>query len=198
MTPLSPRFERDSDVGYDGDLGGGAGFLAPVTGDGTAILLPDGVTALALPSYGHPSEAWASVISDDEFAGNDFLTPDTSAEMLADRVYLLDQTVATPMNAGVSFAGVDRVGIPVKTAEILIDLQMTDPTASFYEDDNFVGESFATVEDISHVDRALRAVNAAKTPSQMVLTSFEAFKPVTFGSVIQETTKAGEWLPALL
>lgn len=162
----------------------------------TALVLPDGETMFALPEIGQ--KRWASVFSEDGAAGWDFVTPDESAEMLADRVYLLDQTVAGPMNAGVSFAGVDRVSIPVKTAEILVDLGMTDAAPSFYEDDNLVGESFATIEDMSHVDRALRAVNAGKTPSQTVLTSFEAYKPVTFGSVISESTKAGQWLPALL
>ena len=57
---------------------------------------------------------------------------DPAALLLADRVYLHDPNIATPMTLGISFAGYDRVGFPAKYAELAIDLKTKARDSEWY------------------------------------------------------------------
>jgi hypothetical protein len=101
--------------------------------------------------------------------------------LLADVTYLLDPTVAAPMTEGISFADVSRVGIPTFTAEVQVDLGLHESTRSCISDVSFCDEFFAVPEDYSHIERACRAVCAAKALRDTILISFAPKRPLEMG-----------------
>lgn len=121
-----------------------------------------------------------------------------AGELLADRVYLHDPAVAAPMLVGVSFAGYDRVGIPPKYSELLIDLDTHENGEEWFAGDATVGERFASHTDSRQIDKALRAVVEAKAVSDTIWVSFETVIPLRVGDPITETTLLGEQRRAFL
>lgn len=117
-----------------------------------------------------------------------------AAEMLADRIYLYDPAVAAPMMRGISFAGIDRVGMPAYHADLLVDLGTKEEAPSFFDDDGFAAEAFAGVEDGSHIDRACRAICAAKAFRDKISVSFESTSPLVAHDLAtsDEQTSFGE------
>jgi phage tail P2-like protein len=112
-------------------------------------------------------------------------------EMLADRIYLNDPAISAPMNAGISFAGVDRVSVPAYHADLLIDLKTKDRIDSWFAEDSIVNSQSAAPEDLEDFDRALRAVVAAKAFRDKIAVSFETTIPLRFRDPIFETTTFG-------
>lgn len=143
-------------------------------------------------------DAIAGVEGEPEPMDNFADSSDRGGELLADRVYLLDPEITTPMVEGVSFSDYSRVGHPDFTIEALVDLKMFDELSSSYADDVFADEGFATSEDSSHIDRACRALVAAKAPNDRVLASFEVVRELTFNDELTESTRFGDWVPASL
>jgi hypothetical protein len=112
--------------------------------------------------------------------------------MLADRIYMLDPDIQAPMMEGISFAGVDRVGIPVAYAELLIDLKTSETLPSWFVDEGYVGESAECPEDRSHFERGLRAVAAAKALRDTVAVSFETVHPIAWADNVTEASAFGD------
>lgn len=128
-----------------------------------------------------------------DFADNFFADNGRDAyEMLADRVYLLDPTIAAPLMDGVSFADVDRVDYPPYQAELLIDLKTKEAGPAFFSDESAPEEAFAIADDFADFDRALRATVASKAFRDRALDDFEICHPLRFGDAVTETTKFGD------
>jgi phage tail P2-like protein len=133
---------------------------------------------------------------DDGFYGVDFYESDNAALMLADRIYLLDPDIATPMSIGTSFWDVDRWGFPRHTMELLIDLH-TFETAyeNWWGVDSSWDDMFWSSTNLEHIDRACRAVVAAKSLRDKALCQFDPWRPVRSADVITEDTTAADWVP---
>jgi phage tail P2-like protein len=135
----------------------------------------------------------------EDVVGERHLSIDPARQMIFDFIYLLDPAISTVMHEGAGFIGVDRIGMRRNRAELLIDLKMTDRTSpGLYIGDGYLGEAFAIPEDQRQIERALRAVDAARGFKQQVLVSFASVEPLTFGDPINEDTTFGTWQPALL
>jgi hypothetical protein len=108
-----------------------------------------------------------------------------AARMLADRIYLLDPDVVEPMMQGISFIGIDRIGVPPYHAWLLVDLKTKETMPAWYVGEGFIGddESLLGPEDSSDFDRALRAVCASKGLRDKIGVSFEAVHPVSFNEL---------------
>ena len=136
---------------------------------------------------------------DHGFYGVDFYESDNAALMLADRIYLLDPNIATPMAIGTSFWDVDRWGFPRHTMELLIDLHtFEDATESWWGVDSSWDDMFWSSTNLEHVDRACRAVVAAKSLRDKALCQFDPWRPVRSADVITEDTTAADWVPSNL
>lgn len=148
-----------------------------------------------ISDIGDGTDAWFAGV---DFAGEAFALPDDAGELLADVLFLHDPSVAVPMTAGISFAGVDRVGIEPNTAELMIDLHQVAEAGGWFADKSFAGESFAIEDDDKARDNALRACVAAKALRDTVLVSFAPRRPLQFSDPITATTRAGDWVRDLL
>ena len=133
-----------------------------------------------------------------DFAGDGFTAYDNAADMIYDVMYLFDATVAGIMTAGASFAGVDRVGIEQKTAELLVDLKTKAGPFEWVAGESFTLEGCATPDDDKARDNAMRAILAAKAERDTVLVSFAPKRPLQFRDPIGEDTKVGAWVEDLL
>jgi len=133
-----------------------------------------------------------------DFAGVEFTADDHAADLLYDVLYLFDPAVAGPMTEGMSFAGVSRVGIEQKTAELLINLHTKAGALDFIAGQTFVGEGYAVDDDGRDQDNALRACVAAKALRDTILVSFEAKRPLQAGDTVDESTRVGAWVDNLL
>ena len=164
----------------------------------TLSALPAGLVATQ-PYYEQDSDTpidnTPAEFSDDGAIDDAFIMPDLGGELLADRVYLVDSSVSVPLTANVSFMDEDRIGMPSDYAELLIDTHTLLPVGEFCDGDNFVEDSFVCPEDLSDIERAMRAVVAAKRLADVVPVSFEPRRPLEFGDVFTEETLATDWLP---
>jgi hypothetical protein len=106
---------------------------------------------------------------------------------------LLDPTVAGPMTEGISFADISRVGIPTFTAEVQIDLGLVETSRACIADVSFCEEPFAVPEDYSHIERACRAVCAAKALRDTILISFAPKRPIEMGDRLTDPAY-GDWV----
>lgn len=113
-------------------------------------------------------------------------------EMLADRIYLLDPTIAAPLMAGTSFVGVDRVDYPPYHAELLVDLITKDRLPSWYASETALVDTFVVPEDLDDFDRALRATVASKALRDKVGDDFAVTHPLAWGDVIKQETRFGD------
>jgi phage tail P2-like protein len=154
LVPLTPRYERESDIGDRGPWF----FVDDFCDDVTSV---------------------------DRIDGGDML--------LADVTYLLDPAVAEPMTEGISFADISRVGMPTFTAEVQIDLGLFENMRSCISDVSFCDEPFAVPEDYSHIERACRAVCAAKALRDTILVSFAPKRPIEMGDRLNDPAYA-DWV----
>lgn len=120
---------------------------------------------------------------------------DGGARLLAQRMYLLDPAVAAPMTAGSSFAGVDRVGMPTYTAELMVDLHTKEELPAIFASDNFAGVDFAVAENPEHIDRALRAIADAKALRDTMLVTFAPNRLVQMGDLIDGEATVSDYVP---
>ncbi|RZN24769.1 phage tail protein I [Bradyrhizobium sp. Leo121] len=132
--------------------------------------------------------------SDDRYADQ----PDGGDKLLAQRIYLLDPAVAEPMTMGISFSDATRVGMPSYTAELMVDLFTSEPLPVQFIEETEVGEGFAIDEDPTHIDRALRAINAGKALRDTALVTFAVKRPVAMGDYLADTTAATDWVADIL
>lgn len=133
-----------------------------------------------------------------DFAGTNYTAYDNAADMIYDVMYLFDRKIAGPMTEGGGFAGVDRAGIPQKTAEMMIDLHEKAGPYEFFAGESFVLEGFATPDDDTARVNAMNAVLAAKAERDTVLVSFAPRRPLEFRDDIQEDTPSNLWVRDLL
>lgn len=133
-----------------------------------------------------------------DFAGDGFAGDDPARDMLVDVMHLFDPAVALPMTEGASFAGVDRVGIDQKTAELMVDLKGKAEPYAWIAGRSFEGEGCAVAEDPKAIDNALRAVEAARALRDTVLVNFAPRRPISFGDRITASAKFGDWVKDLL
>jgi phage tail P2-like protein len=131
--------------------------------------------------------------SDDRYADQ----PDGGGFLLADRIYLHDPVVAAPMTAGMSFADADRVGMPVQTVELMVDLMTHEKAPAMFAYALYAEEDYAVPEDDEHIDRALRSIVAAKAMRDTALVSFEPLRQIAIGDPLTAATKYG-WIRAVL
>ncbi len=167
-----PRYERNSEIGTAGPF----------------FFSDDGI---ASASRGGPTPGSAPDLD------NSFTERDYGGTMLADRIYLIDPAIASPMTEGFSFVG-ERVGMPPYHAELLIDLRTMEGPDAWIVDDTMLGEGFSVPDDWSHIDRALRAVVAAKALRDKIDVSFEVMRPLWATDYVTEQTHAGDFVPATL
>lgn len=123
---------------------------------------------------------------------------DPAALLLADRVYLHDPNIATPMTLGISFAGYDRVGFPSKYAELLIHTHSKATEAEWYAEDGIVEMSFQTEQSHADMDRSLRAAVAAKALRDTYAVSWEVERPLQFGDLVTLTTRIYQQVTPML
>lgn len=174
LKPFSPRFERGSDVGqatiYD--------FFTDTSFVSTLDFDP-----ISAPG------AWG-------FGA--FLTPDTAAELMADFVYLHSPVANVPLQNMGSFLDHDRLDIPPFYTEWLIELNQKSGPWPAFVDLWFLEHHFATDEDMSHAERAFRAIMAAKSMNDRALISFATKRPITGVDFINDLSTAETWVPAAL
>lgn len=124
----------------------------------------------------------------------DFAGDDDAFSLLARRIFLLDPTVQVPRTLGLSFANYDRVGIPLRTAEMLVDLNTKAWSADAFVDDVEASGVYALPENRSHQERAIRAIEAARGHLDRVLVRFDHVRPLNVSDTILEGTRLGAWV----
>jgi phage tail P2-like protein len=139
-------------------------------------------------------DAGLSVIANSSYSDACFVEPENAARMLASTVYLLDPNIVAVMSGGVSFADVDRVGMPLRTAEMMIDLHKHAPVSSPFVGDSFENEWYALPVETDHEDRAMRAVEASRGLLDTVLVRFDTKRPLQAGDFVDNATTVGEWV----
>ena len=161
LAPITPRYERDSDIGNAG----------------TWMFVGD--------FWVDDQNAGYATYADREDGGD---------MLLADRIYLLDPAVTEPMTEGVCFADISRVGIPVQTAELQIDLNTTEVADSTFLEASFADVQFVTPEDDSHRERAFRAIVAAKSLRDTILVSFAPKRPAQMNDYLPAASSYDAWI----
>jgi hypothetical protein len=112
--------------------------------------------------------------------------------MLADRIYLHDPNVATPMMLGLSFVGYDRMGIEPNTARLMVDVHRKESGMELFIDDGFIDDKYLTEHDDTLEDRALRGIAAAKALRDQIHVSFATERPVLGGDYISPDRSLSE------
>jgi phage tail P2-like protein len=139
-------------------------------------------------------DAGPYIFADDVVVSMNYVGPELAPRMLADTVYLLDPAVAVVMSTGASFADVDRVGIGLRTAELMVDLHtVAHPRASFVTD-TYVGGCYVFPVETDDQDRAIRAIEASRGLLDRVLVRFDPLRPLAVGDRITETSLLGDWV----
>lgn len=121
------------------------------------------------------SDLWEDpwgIYADCGFADDGFVTPDISAEKLADVLYLYDPRVPSPEMIGISFADISRVGMEAHNARLMIDLRQPERPGETYADISYCDTSFALPIDESHERFMLDAVASAKKLSDRIGATF--------------------------
>jgi phage tail P2-like protein len=132
------------------------------------------------------------------FVGSDFLEVNKAETMLADRIYLLDENISVPMSFGLSFTDVDRLGFPNYTMELMIDLQTYAPDGIAIISEDAIEDSFLESTDLTHFDRACRAVVAAKSLRDRALVAFDPLRPLESSDPVTDATSIDEWVSNVL
>lgn len=196
LTPFTPRFEVNSDVGDGGPYFFEGDFVpaAPATSS-----IPSRHSLFDPPLFESEIIVGTSeaILLPGEVAG--IAGQDRGGLLLADRMFLLDPDVTAPMTSGWSFAGVDRTSMPAFTAELLIDLHTHDSTLAAYADvESYAGQVFAMEEDMVLRDNALDAVLAAGALRDTLLVDTAPLRPRTFADPVTDVTTFDEWAPSTL
>lgn len=163
-------------------------------------LRPLGVEFERVSDAGWGDHFWfVNDIVDEYFADNGR----DAAALLADRIFLHDPNVASPMTAGISFAGVDRVDWPPYNAELLIDLITREPGPAWIANETAAEESFAIPDDWSDFNRAMRALKgpgAATSLRDKIMADFDVMHPLRFGEpiLVNPDTRFGDHRPSWL
>lgn len=166
-----------------------------------STLLP-GLTPIDIQYERESDIGWA----DHFFYVNDFVpeyfadSGRDDAALLADRIFLYDPAVATPMTRGISFAGVDRVDWPAYNAELLIDLCTHETGPAWIVDKTAVLDGYAIPDDWADFDRALRALKgpgASTSLRDKIMADFEISHPLEMREPLYETpeTRFGDQRP---
>lgn len=121
-----------------------------------------------------------------------------AGEMLADRIYLFDPRVATPLTGGVSVAGISRVGYPPYHAEMMIDLNTHERRPAWFAGISSEADSFAVPADLRDAKRAMAAVVAAKKLSDRAMLDFVTVHPIKFGDPVAADATFGAHRPSRL
>ena len=129
----------------------------------------------------------------DGFVSTDFIVRENADIMLADYIYLLDKDVAAPMTRGVSFIGVDRIDIHKYQMELMIDLRTSEPLPLWFVNDSAIDAAHTANEDYAHIDRAIRAVRAAKAQRDRALVAFDPLRPLRASDYATESTLMEVW-----
>ena len=129
------------------------------------------------------------------FLDEDFTGPNEAPLMLADYIYLLDESISVPMAAGLSFLDVDRLGFPKYTMELMIDLHTHETGSEMFIEEASWDDSFVYSTDLSHFDRACRAVVAAKALRDKALAAFDPLRPLQSADDMTAETDVSDWVP---
>ena len=132
---------------------------------------------------------------DDGFLGEDFATRDDADLLIADRLWLLDKDVSVPMTEGLSFLDVDRFGIGPYRMELLVDLKTESRQGVAFLDADFTEDAFLVEEDSTDIDRAIRAIRAAKSLRDKAGVRFDPLRPLIPSDKVTETTQTSDWFP---
>lgn len=132
---------------------------------------------------------------DDTVLGEDFIESDNGALMLADYMYLLDPKISTPMQKGISFLDIDRLGAHPYQMELMIDLRQQEQAPTLFIDDGFLEQDYYVDEDPSHIDRARRGVIAAKSLRDKALLAFNPLRQLEATDTVTSTTRISDWVP---
>jgi phage tail P2-like protein len=171
--PRSPRYERTSDIGDAGPyLFIGDFFI----GADDQYELESGET-----TFGYPPA---------------IIQRNRAGDMLADRIYLIDPAVPVPFLEGMSFIGVDRIGMPAFTADVMVDLKTKDPVNFFLDTNCYIGQPDCFINDYDdyYMERSLRALQAAKSARDRVYANFAPYRQITATDVMTPGTQVGEWV----
>lgn len=128
------------------------------------------------------------------FWGEDFFKRDDASLMLADRLWLYDPDIATPMSVGHSYWGIDRWSFPAYHVELMIDLQTLERGEAWWGADGYWDDGYWLTTDGEHIDRACRAVVAAKSLRDRALVQFDPRRPIAPFDPVTETSTASDWV----
>jgi phage tail P2-like protein len=137
------------------------------------------------PRYERASETkdagLAAFWGDAQWGGGQYLETDEGWRMMFDRLRLYDPEVSAPLGTGSDFWSDGRFGMPAKYLELMIrtSRQLHEPEAVWT--DSFYGASYLTGSDLTLVDLAFKAVEAAKALRDTVMVSLDTTRPLTFG-----------------
>jgi phage tail P2-like protein len=172
LHPVSPRYERTSDIGDAGPYG----FLDDMfIGAFDQYEMASGETSVEYPLA--------------------IIQKNRAGDLLADRIFLIDPSVTVPIMQGMSFIGVSRLGMPAFTAEVMVDLHTKEPNDMLFVGEGFVGNSFVNELDTYYMDRAMYAIRASKAVRDKILVSFAPLRPLRPTDILTPDTKAGDWVP---
>lgn len=146
-------------------------------------------------------EAGEDFFADGSYSDVHFVGRDDAAELLADVLYLYDPSIPSPMVAGGSFAGVNRVGMDHHRAELLIDWQMTESVRDgFFSGLSFADDSFALAYDSTRRDFLLAAVAASQRHTDHLGVTFQTHRARTWadGIPLDGSARLGDFVPNVL
>ena len=168
LKPQSPRYERNSDTRPAGDYA----YL-----DDFFMGVEDVYETSPLGTY-PPG----------------FIPYNRAGDLLADRIFLIDPTVAAPMMEGMSFIGVSRLGMPAFRAEVMVDLLEKDRGGMIFVDDGFINDNIIGTLDETLIDRACYAITASKAVRDKIMVSFAPLRPIRATDILTPEMKAGDWI----
>jgi Phage tail protein (Tail_P2_I) len=128
------------------------------------------------------------------FLSADFTGPNEAPIMLADYIYLLDESISVPMAAGLSFLDVDRLGFPKYTMELMVDLHTHETGSEMWIEEASWDDFFVFSTDLRHFDRACRAVVAAKALRDKALAAFDPLRPLQSADDMSAQTDVSDWV----
>ena len=172
LKPQSPRYERNSDTRPAGDFAYLDDFF--IGAEDVYETSPLGTYPLGIIPHNR------------------------AGDMLADRIFMIDPSVAAPMMEGMSFIGVSRLGMPAFRAEVMVDLLEKDRGGMIFVDDGFVNHSIIGTLDETLIDRACYAIRASKAIRDKIMVSFAPLRPIRATDILTPEMKAGDWVPARL
>jgi phage tail P2-like protein len=137
------------------------------------------------PRYERASESkdagLAAFWGDAEWGGGQYLETDEGWRMMFDRLRLFDPSVSAPLGTGGDFWSDARFGMPAKYMELMLRVARPLHQPEAVWTDSFFGASYLTGSDLTLVDLAFKAVEAAKALRDTIMVSLDTTRPLTFG-----------------